>query len=122
MTELAAVFVLPWPPRQLSPNVRQHWSLLAKVKRRYRQACWASVLQQKVKLPGSGPWRLELQFGAPDRSARDDDNLVAMMKAGIDGIADAFQIDDRDLKLAAPLRGKIMPGGCVWVRISEAAA
>lgn len=118
-TTTPTVFVVPWPPRQLSPNVRTHWSRSAKAKRIYRHACEVSVREQRAKLPGSGPWSLEPQFCAPDRRARDDDNLVAMMKAGIDGIADAFGINDRDLKLAAPMPGAVTPGGCVWVRITE---
>ena len=29
---------LPWPPKELSPNARQHWTKLAKAKKAYREA------------------------------------------------------------------------------------
>jgi len=35
-----------------------------------------------------------MRFYAPDKRRRDDDNIIASMKAARDGIADAFGIDD----------------------------
>ncbi len=32
-------FTLPWPPADLSPNARQHWSKLARAKKADRTAC-----------------------------------------------------------------------------------
>ncbi len=38
---------LPWPPKELSPNARQHWSKLAKTKKAYRDACaWTAKEQE----------------------------------------------------------------------------
>lgn len=37
---------------------------------------------------------MHIQFRAPDRRRYDRDNLVARMKAAIDGIADALGVDD----------------------------
>ena len=37
---------------------------------------------------------IELAFYPPDRRRRDKDNLVACMKAAIDGLADALGVDD----------------------------
>lgn len=42
-----------------------------------------------------------LTFYLPDARSRDDDNLAAACKAYRDGIADALQIDDSTLALAA---------------------
>ena len=33
------IFTLPWPPADLSPNSRGHWSKLARAKKAYRAAC-----------------------------------------------------------------------------------
>lgn len=29
---MVARLILPWPPKELSPNTRQHWTKLAKTK------------------------------------------------------------------------------------------
>lgn len=85
---------LPWPPSELSPNKRNHWHKSAKAKAAYRERCRVeTMLQQPGKLP-DGPLALHLEFVPPDRRRRDRDNLLASMKAGLDGLADALRIDD----------------------------
>lgn len=117
-----AEFRLPWPPPALSPNARSHWAVLAKAKKRYRRACWASVLEQRAKLKSKGPWTVTLEFQPPPRfRTADDDNMVARMKAGLDGVCDALGINDRDLRLQPPVRGPGTPDGCVLVRIERIA-
>lgn len=118
------VFSLPWPPAALSPNTRQHWSKLSKAKRIYRRACWAATIEQRVHLRGvaGGPLALSLQFGPPNARRHDRDNLLARMKAGIDGVCDALGIDDRWFAAVTVQAGAVTrPDGCVWVRIARAA-
>lgn len=90
--------VLGWPPSELSPNKRLHWSKVAKFKSLYREACWAMALEQtriyKTEVP-AGNLHLTLEFVPPDRRSYDRDNLVARMKAGLDGVADALKINDK---------------------------
>ena len=43
----------------------------------------------------AGKVDIQCEFCTPDRRARDEDNLVATMKAGFDGIADRLGINDR---------------------------
>ena len=44
---LTLTLTLPWPPKELSPNARQHWSKLAKAKKAYRDACaWTAKEQE----------------------------------------------------------------------------
>lgn len=120
----AVVFVLPWPPRELSPNARQHWARLARAKKVYRRTCWAAAIEQRLHLRGvaDGPLTLSLQFGAPDARRHDRDNLLARMKAGIDGVCDALQIDDqRFVSVTVQHVAVTRPDGCVWVRIAKAA-
>lgn len=88
-------FSLPWPPKELSPNARQHWARLAEAKKKYRTACALSVLEQRVGAPAYHNIDVRLVFVAPDRRHRDRDNLAARMKAGLDGVCDAWAIDDR---------------------------
>ena len=88
------VFTLPWPPSALSPNTRGHWATLAKAKKRYRAACFIQIRADRVRCPDAPRLDVLLQFVPPDRRRYDRDNLVARMKAGLDGVADAWDIDD----------------------------
>jgi len=89
---------LPWPPTDLSPNVRQHWSKLAKAKAAYRQACAIAVrgiTGRRTFVVPPGPLHLTLSFCAPTRRSYDRDNLLSRMKAGLDGVCmDALGFDD----------------------------
>lgn len=110
---------LPWPPRELSPNVRTHWAKLAKAKKAYRTTCrWLAVEQAVVhKLQATdsagGRLRLHLLFVPPTRARRDVDNLVASMKAGLDGLADALGMDDSLWALSQEIAPYTTPGGKV---------
>lgn len=87
---------LPWPPKALSPNARVHWSVKSKAAKAYRAACFALCKEAKLVAPVTdGRLHLWLVFHAPDRRARDDDNMIAAFKSGRDGIADALGIDDK---------------------------
>lgn len=87
---------LPWPPKQLSPNARVHWSVKSKAAKAYRAACHALTKEAKLIAPETdGRLHLWLDFYPPDRRARDDDNMIASFKSGRDGIADALGIDDK---------------------------
>ena len=114
--------MLPWPPTDLSPNGRLHWSKLYRAKKAYRQACWAISLDQlKVSTDTvpSGPLLLELEFVPPSRRSYDRDNLVARMKSGLDGLADALKIDDKRFSTLAARVTTDSIGGFVYVRISK---
>lgn len=91
---------LPWPPRNLSPNARLHWSVVSREKARYRATCRLLTLQQAprgLELPGA--LHMHLYFTRDSRRSYDRDNLVARMKAGIDGVCDALKINDRYIEV-----------------------
>ena len=92
--------VLGWPPTDLSPNARKHWAQVARAKKQYRKDCYSVSKEQLKKYRGvteNIPEKLvlEMTFIPPDRRSYDRDNLVARMKAGIDGLADALRINDK---------------------------
>jgi crossover junction endodeoxyribonuclease RusA len=110
---------LPWPPTQLSPNSRLHWAMVYRAKAKYRDACWATVRAQTSEpLREKAEYALELRFVPPDRRSYDRDNLIARMKAGLDGLADALMIDDKQFtRLTASVSADSV-GGFVEVRIT----
>jgi len=110
---------LGWPPKELSPNARVHWSKLASVKKTYRLACAWQTKEQGAKLNRTDrPVLLEMEFFKPNRRAMDRDNLLARMKAGLDGVCDALGIDDRIFSVVT-IRVSDQIGGFVKVRLFE---
>lgn len=114
---------LPWPPVVLSPNSRAHWAKVAKAKANYRADCSTvtrSQLGPKVKelLPAAGELELLIEFIPPQARKYDRDNLLARMKAGLDGVCDCLAIDDARFEpITISMRSKPLRRGFVQVTI-----
>lgn len=108
--------VLPWPPRELSPNARVHWSKKAKAAKRYKLACWALAKEAKAAVDWDGPVHLWITFHTPSRRTNDVDNCVAAIKSGLDGLALALGINDSRFVLHPWISSSI--AGSVVVRLS----
>jgi len=114
--------ILPWPPKELSPNARVHWAKLAKVKKSYRSACASLARQEGLSSAfrsAAGVLHVSLVFVPPDRRQRDQDNMLAAMKSGLDGLADAIGIDDRRFRTTFEVADEV--GGMVRVTLGVAA-
>lgn len=89
---------LDFPPAELFPNRSRgrHWTVMHTAKTAYRQnSAWLTAQQKKDWKPRDGEIHMTVTFLMPDRRPRDVDNLLAAAKAGIDGLADALGINDR---------------------------
>jgi crossover junction endodeoxyribonuclease RusA len=112
--DFCASFTLPWPPADLLPNKRLHWTKKSKAAKQYRAACYYTAVQQRA-----APWLfegdidLDLEFFPPDRRKRDDDGMIAAFKSGRDGLADALKIDDNRFKGRYKISSEI--GGMIKV-------
>ena len=88
----------------------------------YRTACaWEAVaagIKPNQKQFPDEPVGIHLEFVPPSRRTYDHGNLVAWMKAGLDGLADAMGIDDRHFRLTHSVADRV--GGMVLVTISRA--
>ena len=110
--------VLPWPPKELSPNFRGHWAVTSRAKKSYRQTCaWQAKAQGARKIEAQA-LHLTITFYPPTRRAFDLDNALARMKAGLDGLADVLGVDDSRWTLTIAKAGEI--GGMVRVEIFSA--
>lgn len=114
---------LPWPDRRLSPNARVHWAQKARAAKRAREhAYWtARAIAGDTSLP-DGPIEITLQFCPPDRHQRDHDNLIAIMKPSIDGVAQALGVDDSRFRYQPVEVGDVVKGGVVVVRVDARGA
>lgn len=89
-----SIYTLAWPHPDLSPNARVHWARLAKAKKAYRTSSAWRVLSQGGKKLTAKSLQVRVSFVPPDRRKRDKDNMLAAIKAGLDGVADALGVDD----------------------------
>ena len=68
---MVARLILPWPPKELSPNFRAHWAKLARAKKAYREACARAAREQGARPIKADKLHLSLTFYAPTRRAYD---------------------------------------------------
>lgn len=118
---------LPWPPSSLSPNTRHgHWASKSTAAKRYRDACCIATLEATRSAPAAKvPMRVALEFHPPpDHRKRDRDNLVARMKSGLDGVAQALRIDDAQFvevsaRVGEPASSKLLARVSVAITVDE---
>lgn len=115
---MVARLILPWPPKELSPNFRAHWAKLARAKKAYREACARAAREQGARPIKADKLHLSLTFYAPSRRAYDLDNALARMKSGLDGLADVLGVDDRHWALSIERSDDV--GGYVQVEVRHA--
>lgn len=110
---------LPWPPKELSPNYRGHWGPVASAKKKYRFAVRILALQQPIPfiedIVEDAPIFLEVEFYPPDNRPRDLDNMIASFKAGQDGLADAWKVNDK--RINCTYKVSQQRGGMVKVKV-----
>jgi crossover junction endodeoxyribonuclease RusA len=74
--------------------------------------------QMEWVFPKEGPIHLDIEFMPPNKRAHDLDNCLAAMKAGLDGIADAWGVNDQRFTLTIYKADRV--GG--MVKITRGAA
>ena len=89
------MITLPFPSLILNPNNRSHWRKKADVKQKYRDDCyWVAKACKPKTLPEYDTIGLSITFHPPNKRKRDLDNLLASIKSGLDGLADAWDVND----------------------------
>ncbi len=105
----APAIILPWPPRELSPNARVYRLKKAAIAKRYRAEAYERAGMNLLPMPSEGGIALRFDFHPPDKRRRDLDNMLASIKSAIDGIADAHEVNDQRfgfwLSRAEPVKG-----------------
>jgi crossover junction endodeoxyribonuclease RusA len=132
MANSNAQVILQWPHKDLSPNARGHWAKRSRAAKTARSQAFLLTRQSMGEQPGAhlawdairsitidGTLIVRIVFEPPARYRYDIDNLVARMKASLDGIADAVGIDDHRFQLESPVIGDTFkPHGRVCVTLT----
>ena len=116
---MTVTLTLPWPDRALSSNARVHWGARNRATNAARAtAGWVATEAGLHKL---GPWPnavLHFTYHPPSRRG-DPQNVPHMLKAYIDGIADAMGCDDNGFRVYfPPVFSEPVKGGAVVVTVS----
>lgn len=125
---------MPYPPAALSPNRRLHRLERAKVVADYRRVTQLIARQalgagrERGRERGEsgrpvGPAVLVVTVHPPDHRRRDLDNVLAALKAAIDGLVDGGVLaDDRTESVPVVIvrRGEAVPGGAVVIQVQPA--
>lgn len=92
---IAQMIEIPLPPKHCTPNSYCHWRTRGRAAKQYRREAWAACIEQRRE-PMVGLVRVRLTVNAGptqefDKRYRplDAQNLIASLKAAIDGIVDA---------------------------------
>ena len=106
---------LPWPDKSLHPNARSHGAVKSRATKAARTQAYGLAHMGMGELP-EGPIAVRIVFHPPDKRGRDLDNMLASCKAYLDGISDAYGVNDARFVLTLE-RGPVIKGGCVSVTI-----
>ena len=108
---------LPWPSPRLSPNQKRHHMQVHSSRKRAKHDAYFATKSAKVSVPADGRIPYDLHFWPPGGGRYDEDNLIARMKAPLDGIAAALGVDDSRFKIREVHIHRAQAPGRVEVRL-----
>jgi len=109
---------LDWFNKVLNPNSRSHWRPIAKAKKKQRSD--AFYLAKEVGTPPKQElYELNIIFHPPCKRSRDLDNCMAGIKGALDGIADAWGVNDKNFRFPNPDFGEVIKNGKIIIQLEE---
>lgn len=106
---------LPWPPDELSPNYRTGWRVKHDPKARYRSDCYYIAKSQNVTFSKNVHIPLFITFHTKTARTPDLDNCLSWIKNGLDSVAKAWGVNDRQFRPITIDFGSPVKGGKVVV-------
>jgi hypothetical protein len=106
--------------RRLSPNGRAHWRAVRPLQRERKESAYQWTRVERMEQGYIGmvpPLVLDFTIGwEKGRKRMDDDNAKASMKAIIDGIAEALDVNDKHITVGT-LTQERDPAGAGYIRV-----
>jgi hypothetical protein len=112
------MITLPWPAQPLWPNRHQHWAKVHACRKAQKKWAARACEEAGVMSTSAAKVRLEISAYPPDRRRFDNDNLVASLKAAIDGIAEFLGVDDSKFEIGGVEKGGPIEHGQVVIGIT----
>lgn len=109
---------LPYPDRALSPNAsKRHWRYKQPAKEAARTEAFYKAVSFRDWFTTSDALQMTLTFYPPNKSRRDLDNVFASMKPTIDGMCQALEIDDSQIRRVMFEWGGVTDNGAVELEL-----
>lgn len=108
--------ILPWPPKELSPNARVHWAVKSRAVKKYKNDCIILCKAAKFHKLDALEVTLFITFFPPNNRKQDTDNMIASIKPAIDAISHITGVDDSKFKFEL-WKGDQFPGGEVHIKL-----
>jgi len=109
---------LPWPDRALSPNSRTHWRAKHAAFQDARNEAFSLVINGRIfAVNVQGDIAVTITWKPPSKRRHDADNVLASLKAALDGIALALGVDDQCFNPITIRRADPIPGGGVHITV-----
>lgn len=89
--------VLPFPPRELNPNVILHWAKKAKIKAIQKEIGF-SLSERYSGCFGNENLKISMIFYPSTKRQIDLDNCLASCKSILDGIAKGLRVNDKQFR------------------------
>jgi crossover junction endodeoxyribonuclease RusA len=101
--------MLPWPPASLSGHAGGHWRSKSSPTAKHREWARLATLAAHATAPATGDIRVHIRFVPPDRRG-DRTNFPNRMKAYLDGIAEAMDVNDSRFLPSYEFAEPVKPG------------
>lgn len=95
-----------------------HWSKKAKAAKKSKQDAFYCTKEKKISPFPDGKITLKIVFFCPNNRRYDQDNAVASLKSGLDGIALALGVNDSRFAIK-DVQMVYQPPGCVEVTLCQ---
>lgn len=109
---------LPWFSKELSPNSRMYWRKKNPIKAAYRDECYYIAKMCENRCVGCVKIAVKITFHPPDKRARDLDNCLASIKSGLDGVAMALEINDKNFRPITIDFGDVVKNGKIVIEFN----
>lgn len=107
------MITLDWFDAILSPNIKMHWG--KKRKANAWQRFLAKNAARGTKPPEAESYPLRITFYPPNKRGRDLDNCIAAIKSALDGIAEAWGVNDKQFRPIHADFGEVFKGGKITI-------
>ncbi len=111
-------YIYPWPDGKLSPNRNTHWRAKAPLKAKAKLDAFYLTKTYPMPCFENNNIHLRIIFFPPTKRKYDVDNALAALKSTLDGIADAWNVNDRRFKpITIEMSDEVKKGGLVKIYI-----
>lgn len=106
---------LPWYSSKITPNSRTFWRKKDEIRAKYKEDCYYIAKECEYRCASGVKIGVKIIFHPPDKRARDLDNCLASIKSGLDGVAMALGVNDKNFRPITIDFGDVVKNGKIVI-------